>query len=182
MLDLSCRRRGEAYYVVTDRWQKFSDMEVNENTLCSLASSCSEFLVHGVDVEGMKLGIDAELVSILGTHSPIPVTYAGGATTLVRTPCSGKAARQFLLLCIRLIATFSRELLHGLTCVHTAPGHFFFACCHSSQDSHGEAAPIDHTPPCRQTWNESKQLGMAKLTSQWGALWIYSAVNCPIKQ
>ena len=26
VLDLSCRRRGEAYFVVTDRWQKFTDL------------------------------------------------------------------------------------------------------------------------------------------------------------
>lgn len=68
---------------MTDRWQKFSSLEVNEATLAKLASSCDEFLVHGVDVEGMKLGIDEELVSILGRYSPIPVTYAGGARTLV---------------------------------------------------------------------------------------------------
>ncbi len=84
MLDLSCRKRGDQYYVVTDRWQKFSSLQVNKATLAELATSCDEFLVHGVDVEGMKLGIDEELVSILGSHSPIPVTYAGGARTLVR--------------------------------------------------------------------------------------------------
>ena len=84
VLDLSCRKRGDQYYVVTDRWQKFSDLQVNEAILANLALSCDEFLVHGVDVEGMKLGIDEELVSILGKYSPIPVTYAGGARTLVR--------------------------------------------------------------------------------------------------
>ena len=84
MLDLSCRKRDGHYYVVTDRWQKFSNMQLSELTLASLASSCDEFLVHGVDVEGKKLGIDEELVSLLGQWSPIPVTYAGGARTLVR--------------------------------------------------------------------------------------------------
>ncbi len=39
--------------------------------------------MHGVDVEGMQLGIDDELVELLGAWSPIPVTYAGGARTLV---------------------------------------------------------------------------------------------------
>ena len=38
--------------------------------------------VHGVDVEGMQLGIDEELVALLGRCSPVPVTYAGGARTL----------------------------------------------------------------------------------------------------
>ena len=50
--------------------------------MAALASSCDEFLVHGVDVEGMKLGIDEELVRRLGEHSPIPVTYAGGARSI----------------------------------------------------------------------------------------------------
>lgn len=47
-----------------------------------LAASCDEFLVHGVDVEGMKLGIDERLVELLGRWSPIPVTYAGGARSI----------------------------------------------------------------------------------------------------
>jgi phosphoribosylformimino-5-aminoimidazole carboxamide ribotide isomerase len=54
-----------------------------QETLARLADSCDEFLVHGVDVEGMQLGIDEELVKLLGQWSPIPVTYAGGARTLV---------------------------------------------------------------------------------------------------
>ena len=29
-------------------------------------------------------GIDEELVALLGQHAPLPVTYAGGARTLVR--------------------------------------------------------------------------------------------------
>lgn len=82
VLDLSCRKKGDHYFVVTDRWQKFSDLRLSEATLDSLASSCDEFLVHGVDVEGMQLGIDEELVDLLGRWSPIPVTYAGGARTL----------------------------------------------------------------------------------------------------
>lgn len=68
---------------VTDRWQRFSDLALSEETLGWLAQSCDEFLVHGVDVEGMQLGIDDELVELLGRWAPIPVTYAGGARTLV---------------------------------------------------------------------------------------------------
>ena len=83
MLDLSCRKRNGDYYVVTDRWQKFSNLKVDRETLDSLALSCDEFLVHGVDVEGKRLGIDEELVSLLGKESPLPVTYAGGACSLV---------------------------------------------------------------------------------------------------
>ena len=85
VLDLSCRKRepGGAYHVVTDRWQKFSDFTLSESSLAELAKSCDEFLVHGVDQEGKRLGIDQELVSLLAAHSPIPVTYAGGVRSLV---------------------------------------------------------------------------------------------------
>ena len=83
VLDLSCRKKPDAkYYVVTDRWQKFSELAVDEGTLTALADRCDEFLVHGVDVEGKKLGIDDELVGLLGRCTPVPSTYAGGASTL----------------------------------------------------------------------------------------------------
>lgn len=83
VLDLSCRRGPDGrYYVCTDRWQKFTTLAVDAASLAALASSCDEFLVHGVDVEGKKLGIDAQLVALLGQHSPVPVTYAGGAASL----------------------------------------------------------------------------------------------------
>uniref|UniRef100_A0A7S0RGK2 1-(5-phosphoribosyl)-5-[(5-phosphoribosylamino)methylideneamino] imidazole-4-carboxamide isomerase HISN3, chloroplastic n=1 Tax=Chlamydomonas leiostraca TaxID=1034604 RepID=A0A7S0RGK2_9CHLO len=82
VLDLSCRQRDGKYWVVTDRWQKFSELSLSQESLAKLAASCDEFLVHGVDVEGMQLGIDDGLVELLGRWSPIPVTYAGGARTL----------------------------------------------------------------------------------------------------
>jgi phosphoribosylformimino-5-aminoimidazole carboxamide ribotide isomerase len=82
VLDLSCRRRGEDYFVVTDRWQKFTELMVAAASLQKLAKSCAEFLVHAVDVEGLCRGIDRELVEKLGQWTPIPTTYAGGATSL----------------------------------------------------------------------------------------------------
>ncbi len=82
VLDLSCRRRGESYWVVTDRWQTFTDVEVSAETLERLSSACTEFLVHAVDVEGLCRGIDVELVEQLAAWSPIPTTYAGGASSL----------------------------------------------------------------------------------------------------
>ena len=42
------------YAIVTDRWQKFSDVFLDERVLDFLASYADEFLVHGVDVEGKK--------------------------------------------------------------------------------------------------------------------------------
>ena len=82
VLDLSCRMRDEEYFVVTDRWQHFTDVQVNAPNLERLAGFCAEFLVHAVDVEGLCRGIDTTLVSRLGQWSPIPATYAGGASSL----------------------------------------------------------------------------------------------------
>jgi phosphoribosylformimino-5-aminoimidazole carboxamide ribotide isomerase len=82
VLDLSCRRRGNKYFVVTDRWQKFTELEVNAETLQKFAGRCAEFLIHAVDVEGLCRGIDGELVAKLGQWTSIPMTYAGGASSL----------------------------------------------------------------------------------------------------
>jgi len=82
VLDLSCRIRDGQYWVVTDRWQKFTDVALGPDTFHSLADSCAEFLVHAVDVEGLCTGIDHTLVQHLADWSPIPVTYAGGARSL----------------------------------------------------------------------------------------------------
>ena len=82
VLDLSCRKRDENYFVVTDRWQKFTTVTLSAETLRRMAESCDEFLVHAVDVEGLCRGIDHELVTQLANWSPIPTTYAGGASSL----------------------------------------------------------------------------------------------------
>ncbi|HBN56969.1 MAG TPA: phosphoribosylformimino-5-aminoimidazole carboxamide ribotide isomerase [Lachnospiraceae bacterium] len=78
VLDLSCRRKGDDYYIVTDRWQKFTKVRVSPSVLDALAEHCGEFLVHAVDVEGKSRGIEAPLVKLLGSWEGIPVTYAGG--------------------------------------------------------------------------------------------------------
>ena len=105
VLDLSCRRRpraaaagetaaatagagvdgpdcGSEYVVVTDRWQKWTDVVVDASSLARLAAHCAEFLVHGVDAEGLRAGVEEGLVRLLGAHSPIPVTYAGGVRNM----------------------------------------------------------------------------------------------------
>ncbi len=82
VLDLSCRRRDDAYWVVTDRWQRFTEMRLSADTFAQLSLSCAEFLVHAVDVEGLCQGIDTELVGQLAEWCPLPVTYAGGARSL----------------------------------------------------------------------------------------------------
>ncbi len=78
VLDLSCRRKDRQYYVVTDRWQKFTDVVLTSVVLDELASHCSEFLVHAVDVEGRASGVEKPLAAMLGEWDGIPVTYAGG--------------------------------------------------------------------------------------------------------
>ncbi len=81
VLDLSCRLKDDKYYVVTDRWQRFTELEVNIKLFEELAGYCDEFLVHGVDVEGKRAGIDEALVSLLSEVSST-VTYAGGVRSL----------------------------------------------------------------------------------------------------
>ena len=78
VLDLSCRKRDGAYYVVTDRWQKFTDEVVTIDLLEQLAGYCDEFLIHAVDAEGKAKGIEQPLVEMLGSWSGLPITYAGG--------------------------------------------------------------------------------------------------------
>ena len=83
VLDLSCRKRDKNYFVVTDRWQKFTELTLSRETLEPLAGFCDEFLIHAADVEGLCRGIDLQLVQKLGEWTPIPTTYAGGARSLV---------------------------------------------------------------------------------------------------
>lgn len=78
VLDISCRKRGDSYYVVTDRWQKFTDEAVDAALLDRLMEHCDEFLIHAVDVEGKARGIETQLAQMLGNWGRIPVTYAGG--------------------------------------------------------------------------------------------------------
>jgi len=82
VLDVSCRKKDGIYYIVTDRWQKFTKIELTKEILTELAKYCDEFLVHGVDVEGKASGVEAELVKMLSEWGQIPVTYAGGIGTM----------------------------------------------------------------------------------------------------
>ncbi|HOP62928.1 MAG TPA: phosphoribosylformimino-5-aminoimidazole carboxamide ribotide isomerase [Spirochaetota bacterium] len=82
VLDLSCRSGNGIYYVVTDRWQKFTEFEINRKNIEFLEGYCDELLVHAADVEGLREGIDVNLVSLLAQCCSIPVTYAGGVKDL----------------------------------------------------------------------------------------------------
>ncbi len=78
VLDLSCRKKGNDYYIVTDRWQKYTDVILNRETIEELTAYCDEFLIHAVDVEGKAQGIEEQVAELLGRECEIPVTYAGG--------------------------------------------------------------------------------------------------------
>ena len=78
VLDLSCRMKDGKYYIVTDRWQKYTEVVLNEENMDMFSQFCDEFLIHAVDVEGKANGIEKELVKMLGNWNKIPITYAGG--------------------------------------------------------------------------------------------------------
>ncbi|CZT08702.1 related to 5` Pro-FAR isomerase [Rhynchosporium agropyri] len=102
VIDLSCRRKGDTWFVAMDRWQTITDMEVNEGSppflypfwhsshrfllppasIKSLEEYCSEFLIHAADNEGLQKGVDEKLVEKLAEWCSIPVTYAGGGRSL----------------------------------------------------------------------------------------------------
>lgn len=81
VLDLSCRCRDGNYYIVTDRWQNFTNVMVNSETLDMLSEYCDEYLIHAVDVEGKASGIEHRVAGILGEWARIPMTYAGGVSS-----------------------------------------------------------------------------------------------------
>lgn len=78
VLDLSCRLNGDDYYIVTDRWQTFTDEKLALGIMSHLGQYCDEFLVHGVDVEGRSAGIERDVVTLLGDYHSNKITYAGG--------------------------------------------------------------------------------------------------------
>lgn len=95
VLDLSCRKREGQYYIVTDRWQQFTDEVISKETIEKLQDYADEFLIHAVDVEGKANGVEQELVRSLSEFAGIPITYAGGVGSyedieIIRTLGKGK--------------------------------------------------------------------------------------------
>jgi phosphoribosylformimino-5-aminoimidazole carboxamide ribotide isomerase len=99
VIDLSCRRKTETWYVAMNKWQTITDMEINQGkntpyayqlalteslaeSIKALEPYCSEFLIHAADNEGLQKGIDEKLVEKLAEWCSIPVTYAGGGRNL----------------------------------------------------------------------------------------------------
>ena len=135
VLDLSCKKHNGAYHVATDRWQKISSLAVNEQSLGKLGKSCGEFLVHGVDVEGKQSGIDEELVKLLAEQSPVPVTYAGGVSSMVSLS-SAKLCKRVMLRSQKAVWLLQHAQLCCLavlktlqTCQSMRSRLFSCACC-----------------------------------------------------
>lgn len=82
VLDLSCRLLSDDYYIVTDRWQKFTDEKLALGIMSHLGEYCDEFLVHAVDVEGCASGIERDVVKLLGDCHNTSITYAGGIVNM----------------------------------------------------------------------------------------------------
>lgn len=93
VLDISCRIRNGTYYVCTNRWQRWTQFQVNEENVGRLGELCDELLVHAVDVEGKCAGIDLNLVEKLSHWTPCPTTYAGGATSITDLNLARDAGR-----------------------------------------------------------------------------------------
>lgn len=82
VLDLSCKKDGDEYIVVTDRWQHPTDVILSRDLFAKLADFCDEYLIHAAHVEGMRSGIDERLVALLSECAVRPITYAGGVRSL----------------------------------------------------------------------------------------------------
>ena len=82
VIDLSCRKKDGEYYIVTDRWQKFTNIKLSAETIDYFSSFCDEFLIHAVDSEGKANGIETGVAELMGNHCNITSTYAGGISSL----------------------------------------------------------------------------------------------------
>lgn len=82
VIDLSCKEKDGKYYVVTNQWRTFSDFEVNAAGIARLEAYCDELLIHAVDVEGKRAGVQEKLAAGLAEWTTIPTTYAGGARSI----------------------------------------------------------------------------------------------------
>lgn len=82
VIDLSCRRTMSGWAVAMNRWQTITSLVISDSTLDSLAEYCAEFLIHAADVEGLCSGIDRDLAALLGKWRKLPMTYAGGISSI----------------------------------------------------------------------------------------------------
>lgn len=112
VLDVSCKKKDGQYFVVTDRWQKFTDACVTDVLLTELAGYCDEFLVHGVDVEGSGSGPAKELVRLLGSWAAC--AFAGETEAKKAETQSGSADMNRITYAGGIGTYEDIELLHTL--------------------------------------------------------------------
>jgi phosphoribosylformimino-5-aminoimidazole carboxamide ribotide isomerase len=93
VLDVSCRRRGGEWIVCTDRWQRWTDFALGQDTVGRLGDRCGELLVHAVDVEGRRAGMDERLVADLAAWATVPITYAGGVRSVADMDTADRVGR-----------------------------------------------------------------------------------------
>ena len=78
VLDFSCRKKAgtedASYYIVTDRWSRYTDTVMDKEMLMEYEQYASEYLIHAVDVEGHASGIERGVAEILGSYRGVPVT------------------------------------------------------------------------------------------------------------
>ena len=89
VLDLSCRKRDGQFWIVTDRWQNFTQKAVTPAILEELSGFCDEFLIHGVDVEGQNAGYPGRTGGPARGTQPHPRHLCRGCQPLFR-PGPGK--------------------------------------------------------------------------------------------
>lgn len=53
VVDLSCKSTNNGWNVVTEKWQRSTDITLCTELFESLSEYCAEFLVHAADVEGL---------------------------------------------------------------------------------------------------------------------------------
>lgn len=82
VIDLSCKKKDDKWFVVTDKWTKFSNFELNAQSIHIIEQYCDELLIHAVDVEGKRNGMQEDLVQDLTKWTTIPTTYAGGVRSM----------------------------------------------------------------------------------------------------
>lgn len=82
VVDLSCKKKDDKWFVVTDKWTKFSNFELNAQSIQMIEQYCDELLIHAVDVEGKRNGMQEDLVQDLTKWTTIPTTYAGGVRSM----------------------------------------------------------------------------------------------------
>ena len=58
ILDLSCKKNSKTYFVAINRWQTLTNFKITKKNLEILSKYCSEFLIHSIDKEGKKEGIE----------------------------------------------------------------------------------------------------------------------------